>query len=155
MRMPIEHVQPLVIQTTIDGTDVTVSPITVGQYPALFAHLGPLLATVSRTPEGLFERLQAGDATGGDLAWLAELVQEHGAHLIAALAVAVNRPRDWVAGLLVDRVLELVVIVLQVNGDFFSRARATMAALLAHARAALPATPEAAVPSTGPMPSMS
>lgn len=128
MSTPIEHVKPQVITINIDGLDIDVSPITVGQYPALFAHMNPLLGVLARSPDGLLDRLQDATPTAGDLMWFAEQMAEHGVHLIAALAVAVNQPRDWVSKLLPDRALELLVVALQVNTDFFSRARAAMKA---------------------------
>lgn len=150
MRPPIEHVKPQIITTTIDGVEVTISPVTVGQYPALFAHLRPLLDLAALMPPGLFDRAEQGQVTPADLMWLAEQLVECGTHLIAALALTTGQDRDWVAKLLPDRALELLLVVLQVNSDFFSRARAPMAAMLTGARASLP---PAAPASNGPTPS--
>jgi hypothetical protein len=150
LRQPIEHVKPLAITTTIDGVEVTIKPITVGQYPDLFKHLRPLLDNLPQVPQGLFDRIEDRQTNEADLMWLADTLLECGQHLIDALALATRQPRHWVAELLLDRVLELLLLVLEVNSDFFSRARGPMAAMLESARAALPQT---AAATAGPAPS--
>jgi hypothetical protein len=150
LRQPIEHVKPLVITTIINEVEVTISPITVGQYPALFAHLRPLLDIIPQVPQGLFDRIEQKQTTDADMMWLADMLMEYGQQLLDVLALATKQPRYWVEDLLLDCALELVLLVLQVNSDFFSRARGPMAAMLESARASLP---PAAPASTGPTPS--
>jgi len=151
-RPSIEHVAPLMIVTPVDGVEVTIKPITVGQYPALFEHVAPLLQTATQGPAGLFERLAARQASAEDMQWVVGLVVTHSDELMAAIALAIGQPREWVSALLPDRFLDLVILVLEVNADFFIRAQPVMRLLWARAKAALPQAP-AAAPASGPTPS--
>jgi hypothetical protein len=149
-RPSIEHVAPLMIVTPVDGVEVTIKPITVGQYPALFQHVVPLLQTATQGPAGLFERLAARQASAEDMQWVVGLVVAHSDELMATMALAIGQPREWVSGLLPDRFLDLVILVLEVNADFFMRARPVLRLLWARAQAALPKAP---APASGPTPS--
>jgi hypothetical protein len=149
-RLSIEHVAPLVIVTPVDGVEVTIKPITVGQYPALFEQIAPLLQSTTQAPAGLFERLAARQADGEDVQWLVGMVLAHSDEVMAAIALAIGQPREWVSALLPDRFLELAILVLEVNADFFMRARPVLRLLWARAQAALPKEPAAAAPATAP-----
>ena len=154
-RPSIEHVAPLMIVTPVDGVEVTVKPITVGQYPALFEQIAPLLQSTTQAPAGLFERLAARQADGEDVQWLVGLVLDHSDEVMVAIALAIGQSRDWVSALLPDRFLDLVIVVLEVNADFFMRAQPVLRLLWARAQAALPKAPEelAPTPASGPTPS--
>jgi hypothetical protein len=83
---------------------VEVRPLTVGQIPGFVRAAGPVLKAFG----------------SGEVDWLT-LVAEHGEGLIEAVAIAIGRPRAWVADLTVDALIELATTVLTVNGDFFAQ----------------------------------
>jgi hypothetical protein len=53
-----------------------------------------------------------------DVDWLA-LFGERGEDLVSALAVAIRKPREWVAARELDEAIRLSEAVFEVNADFF------------------------------------
>jgi hypothetical protein len=86
----------------IAGVELPITPIRVGEIPALLAAVQPFA-----------HRL--GD---GDPDWL-ELLSDHGEALIKAVAVASRQPQDWVAALAMDDAIRLATTLFEVNADFF------------------------------------
>lgn len=91
---------------TVRGQPMEVTPLTVGQIPA-----------VMRALRGV--DLARFDA--GDLEALSDLLADHGDALITALAVAARQHEAVVAGLELDEFLALLAVVIEVNADFFAR----------------------------------
>jgi len=86
----------------IAGDTLTLTPIRVGEVPALLAAIKPI----------------APQLMSGDPDWLA-LLTDHGEAILDALAVAARRPREWVEGLALDDAVQLATVLFEVNADFF------------------------------------
>ena len=93
------------IQVQIAGESLTIAPLKVGQLPAFLRAITPLMDYL-RAPV---------------IDWLALLAQR-GDDLLAALAIAVKKPEDWIHALNADEALMLAAKVMEVNADFFTRA---------------------------------
>nr|WP_281720095.1 DUF6631 family protein [Nitrosomonas nitrosa] len=91
------------VATSIEVNDETIdiTPIKMGELPALSRAVQPLAAHLSASPN-----------------WLA-LIAQHGDALIEVLVIAVRRPREWVATLELDDAIKLASTVFEVNTDFF------------------------------------
>ena len=88
----------------IAGESLTIAPLKVGQLPAFLRAITPLMDYL-RAPV---------------IDWLALLAQR-GDDLLAALAIAVKKPEDWIHALNADEALMLAAKVMEVNADFFTR----------------------------------
>lgn len=86
----------------IAGVELAITPIRVGEIPALLAAGRPF----------------AHRLVDGEPDWL-ELLAEHGEALIKAIAVASRQPQDWVAALTMDDAIRLAATLFEVNADFF------------------------------------
>lgn len=86
----------------IAGVELTITPIRVGEIPALLAAVRPF----------------AHRLVDGEPDWL-ELLADHGEALIKAIAVASRQPQDWVAALTMDDAIRLATTLFEVNADFF------------------------------------
>lgn len=86
----------------IAGDTLALTPIRVGEVPALLAAIKPI----------------APHLVNGDPDWLA-LLTEHGDAILDALAIAARRPREWVEALSLDDAVQLATALFEVNVDFF------------------------------------
>ncbi len=86
----------------IAGVELAITPIRVGEIPALLAAVRPF----------------AHRLVDGEPDWL-ELLADHGEALITAIAVASRQPQDWVAVLEMDDAIRLATTLFEVNADFF------------------------------------
>jgi hypothetical protein len=87
---------------SIAGIALEITPIRVGEIPALLAAVRPF----------------AHRLVDGEPDWL-ELLADHGDALIKAIAVASRQPQDWVATLTMDDAIRLATTLFEVNADFF------------------------------------
>lgn len=85
------------------GQRLTISPLVVGELPAMLKAVRPFAEQLTGEPD-----------------WLA-LLCDHGDALLAALALASRQPRDWVDALALDDAITLAAAVFEVNADFFVR----------------------------------
>lgn len=92
---------PVATSIVINDETIDITPIKMGELPALTRAVQPLASHLSASPD-----------------WLA-LIAEHGNALIDALAIATRRPREWVATLELDDAIRLASTVFEVNADFF------------------------------------
>lgn len=106
-------IEPPEARVTIAGVDLAVTPLTIGQLPAITRLMRPVLADMQQT----LERLLSGDLNAG-----LALIDSHGEAILQAVAVATRRDLDWVEALPVDQALRLIGAVVEVNSDFFQRA---------------------------------
>jgi hypothetical protein len=86
----------------IAGDTLSLTPIRVGEVPALLAAIKPI----------------APHLVNGDPDWLA-LLTEHGDAILDALAIAARQPREWVEALSLDDAVQLATALFEVNVDFF------------------------------------
>lgn len=92
---------PVATSIVIADETIDITPIKMGELPALSRAVQPLAAHLSASPD-----------------WLA-LIAEHGDALIDVLVIAVRRPREWIATLQLDDAVRLASHVFEVNSDFF------------------------------------
>ena len=92
------------IDLNIAGEAISLKPLKVGQLPAFLRVISPVMKHLS----------------AGEINWL-ELFGERGDDLLAAIAIAVGKPRDWVDDLAADDAILLAAKVIEVNADFFTR----------------------------------
>lgn len=85
------------------GQRLTISPLVVGELPAMLKAVRPFAEQLTGEPD-----------------WLA-LLCDHGNDLLAALALASRQPREWVDVLALDDAITLAATVFEVNADFFVR----------------------------------
>jgi hypothetical protein len=100
----LEQLNPPPTDLTVGGATLALTPITIGELPALVRAVRPI----------------AGSLRAAEIDWLA-LFAEHGEALLAALAIAARKPRAFVDALPADEAITLAAAVLEVNGDFFVR----------------------------------
>jgi hypothetical protein len=137
----------------IDGVELDIHPLTVGETLKLLPMAERCIDGLVLLDETMFDRLADGQPTPADLMALTGLLAKHGEDLLLALAIAARQPTPWVHGLLFDRLVELLVCVVQVNKDFFGRAMPGITARLETlAKAKQAAEP---LPSAGQPPSSS
>ena len=94
---------PAPVIVNIAGNTLEITPIRVGEVPALVHAVRPFVGLLSADPD-----------------WLA-LLAEHSDALLSALALTVRRERAWVEGLSLDDAVRLAATVFEVNADFFVR----------------------------------
>ena len=100
----LETLIPQSIELVIDGEQLAIKPLKVGQMPAFLRAITPVMQQI-----------------GGDgIDWLA-LFGERGDDLLTAVSIAVGKPRAWVDELAADEAILLAAKVIEVNADFFTR----------------------------------
>jgi hypothetical protein len=125
---PYAALPPVPATIVIGGETLDLTPIRLGELPAFARAVQPVANHLSASPD-----------------WLA-LVSEHGEAVIDAVAIAVRRPREWVAGLDLDEAVQLASAVFEVNADFFMR---RLAPAIAQATAKLDVITHSPTPSSG------
>lgn len=115
-RREIDFVQSEVVEVRVDGTDVTVAPLVVQQWPKALRLIEPMMGTLLYEADML------------NVPRVLTLLGQHGEPLIEAVALFVAQPVEWVGRLLPDRLAALVMMAIEVNGDFFTKAMAAMKA---------------------------
>lgn len=83
------------------GRCLSISPLVVGELPAMLKVVRPFAQQLAGDPD-----------------WLA-LLAEHGDALLGALALGSRQPREWVDALPLDEAIALAAAVFEVNADFF------------------------------------
>lgn len=138
----IEFVQPLSVTFPLEGEDITITPVTVGEMPALLRTVEPMFGELLRLDEPTLARLAANQFQPGDVATLVRLCGEHGPRVVDAVALCSRRTSASVSALYIDRFAQLAAVCFQVNRDFFVRAmpglRRTFEALASPSQAASP-----------------
>ncbi|BCO30110.1 hypothetical protein TspCOW1_02130 [Thiohalobacter sp. COW1] len=91
--------QPTVLE--IDGARLEITPLRLGELPAMLKAVRPFAGQLVEEPD-----------------WLS-LLAEQGEDLLEALCIACRRSREWVDALALDDALKLAAAVFEVNADFF------------------------------------
>ena len=86
----------------IAGLTLALSPIRIGELPALLAAIQPF----------------ASELAAGEPDWLG-LLGTQGEGLLEALALAARQPKEWVQALTLEEAVRLATAVFEVNADFF------------------------------------
>ncbi|CAK0743387.1 conserved hypothetical protein [Gammaproteobacteria bacterium] len=100
----IETLIPPSETLTIGGENVVVSPLKVGQLPAFLRAVQPIISHLSEP----------------SIDWLT-MFGERGDDLLTAVAIAVKKPRTWVADLDAHDAILLAAKVIEINSNFFTR----------------------------------
>ena len=100
----LDTLVPAGLELVIGGETLTIKPLKVGQLPAFLRAISPVMQQL----------------TAAEIDWLA-LIGERGDDLLAAIAIAVGKPRAWVDELAADEAILLAAKVIEVNADFFTR----------------------------------
>ena len=111
--MTLETFVPDPVVIDIAGDRVEIAPLKVGELPAFIRAIRPFAQHLTH-----------------DVDWLS-LFGERGEDLVAALAVAIRRPREWVAARELDEAIRLCEAVFEVNADFFIQRLAPVLARVA------------------------
>jgi len=127
----LEKLIPQAVELTVGGETLAIKPLKVGQMPAFLRAISPIMQHLTRS----------------EIDWLA-LFGEQGDDLLAAIAIAVAKPRSWVDDLAADEAILLAAKVIEVNADFFTRTvLPKLDGLFTRAKALVPATAAAPVES--------
>lgn len=108
----LDSLVPRAIELVVGGEPLAIQPLKVGQLPGFVRAISPVL-----------QPLMGGsgmNSTGSGIDWLT-LLGTHGDDLLAAIAIAVGKPRAWVDGLAADEAILVAAKVIEVNADFFTR----------------------------------
>ena len=100
----LEKLIPIAVDLSAGGELLAIKPLKVGQMPAFLRAIAPVMQHLTRT----------------EIDWLT-LFGEQGDDLLAAIAIAVAKPRLWVDDLAADEAIVLAAKVIEVNADFFTR----------------------------------
>lgn len=106
------------------GETVEIWPLRVRQLAPFAAAMAPVLEAYEEVRRALSGGAPFGSAQGTAQgtpapAWWAGLVRDYAPALIPALAVALERPEQWVGELFLDDLTRLALTVFRVNADFF------------------------------------
>jgi hypothetical protein len=87
-------------ELVLAGKVLTITPLVVGELPAMLRTVQPFARELAGEPD-----------------WLA-LLGEHGESVLAALALGSRQSREWIDALPLDEALTLAAAVFEVNADF-------------------------------------
>lgn len=100
----LDTLVPQPVDLLIHGETLRIQPLKVGQLPGFLRAITPVMQQIS----------------SADIDWLT-LFAERGEDLLAAIGIAVGKPRAWVDDLAADEAILLAAKVIEVNADFFTR----------------------------------
>lgn len=127
----LEQLIPQAVELTVGGETLAIKPLKVGQMPAFLRAISPVMQHLTRA----------------EIDWLT-LLGDQGDDLLAAIAIAVAKPRQWVDDLAADEAILLAAKVIEVNADFFTRTvLPKLDGLFTRAKGLVPATAAAPVES--------
>ena len=122
--------QPVVLEMA--GETLSITPIRVGEVPALLATIQPF----------------ADQLASAEPDWLA-ILSTHGTALLRTLALASRQPQEWIDALPLDAASALATTLFEVNADFFvQRVKPAVQAASLRIHACLDPVPPGRTPST-------
>ena len=125
----LEVLDPSTTQVVVGGETLELRPLTVGAVPKILRLARPVIDAVldlDSLPE------EDSDAMV-ELAM--NMVEQHGEALFEAVGIAIAKDKAWVEAAGIGEFIDLVVKLVKVNKDFFSRRLAPLLADRARARA--------------------
>lgn len=132
----LDVITPAATQATFNGVALNIAPLKVGQLPAFARAIQPI--------SGAIEAIATGQAVP-DLATIMAMIGDHGEAVVQAVSIASGVSVEDLNNATADQLIELAVVALKVNADFF-KGRLTPAILAAVKQAAAP------TPGAGPTP---
>lgn len=152
----------------IDGVEFAVATADMDQILAMLGYVGPLQKELAAAPKCVIEAINgfplADDEKLSVTLWAMTLIGTHRDAVRQIVAIGTRQPIEVIGKLLPDRMLALLLMLLEVNADFFSRmlpnllglaARTALASGVAGLRPPAAATAAASSDSTGLQPSSS
>ena len=97
----LQILAPPVSEVDIGGKRLTLSPLVLGELPAMLKAVQPFAQQLQGEPN-----------------WLTLLCQ-HSDAVLRALSIASRCPREWIDALSINDALTLAAAVFEVNADFF------------------------------------
>ncbi|MBD9368859.1 hypothetical protein [Xanthomonas sp. XNM01] len=111
----LDVIEPAPAAVQYRGEQLEVRPLTVGAVPAIVRLARPVIDRVL----SLEAVPDAADGSTVDLAL--DLIDAHGETLFKAVGLAIERDAAWVAGGDIGEFVDLVLVLVQVNRDFFAQ----------------------------------
>ncbi|WP_310463255.1 hypothetical protein, partial [Sphaerotilus sp.] len=123
---PLNIVLPIAPGEELGAGTLTISPLRVGQALRLLGTISSLIGELSSAPPAVLMAFAAGGmGTDQDRmligAWAIDLLARRGDDVLQIVSVATGWSRAELEGLLPDRLIAIVLAVIEVNADFFSR----------------------------------
>lgn len=123
------------VQVDVDGDPdiplrarVDIGPLRVGQIVALLGTINSLVSEVSSAPPAVLLAFMSAGQPGRTLAddmavvaWLMDLLQRRANDMLRIVEVSADMDRRTIDGLLPDRLVALMIAILEVNADFFGQ----------------------------------
>jgi hypothetical protein len=124
----LDVIEPAETSATFNGREIQIRPLTVGQLPGFARAIKPI--------SGAIESIATGNSAP-DLFSILTMVAEHGDKVVEAVSIATGVKAEELLAATPDQLIELVVVALRVNADFF-KGRLTPAILAAVKKVAAP-----------------
>jgi len=122
----LDVIEPAATSASFNGREIHITPLKVGQLPAFARAIKPI--------SGVIEGMATGKLAP-DLFTLLAMVGEHGESVVEAVSIATGVDRDELMRSTPDQLIELAIVAVRVNADFF-KGRLTPAILAAVKKAA-------------------
>jgi len=100
------------VSLDVAGGQVEIRPLRARQFGSVFAALEPISEEFSSLIDSVEDGIDAG--------LLVSLLAK-GDYIIQALAAATGKPDDFIGDLEADELLQILLAVIEVNADFFTR----------------------------------
>ena len=119
----LDVIDPAALGVAYRGERLEVRPLTIGMVPSVVRAARPVMAALFSLDD---VEANADDVSGAEALLLMDLVEQHTDAVCAALAIAVDRDRDWIAGGALPEFMVLLESVIEVNRDFFGQLLASL-----------------------------
>lgn len=153
---PLHIVLPISVSDDLSKGSLDIEPMRVGQVLRVLGTVNSLFGELSSAPPAVLAAFAAGGmGTQQERmligAWAVDLLDRRSDDVLKIVSVATDMQRAALEAMLPDRLIAIVLAIIEVNADFFSRCAPLLKTLAA--RDGLPWN--AATPSSGPTPSNS
>ncbi len=152
---PQHIVLPISVSDDLSAGSLDIEPMRVGQVLRVLGTVNSMIGELSSAPPAVLSAFAAGGmGTDQDRmligAWAIDLLDRRADDVLKIVSVATGLDRAQLDDLLPDRLIAIVLAVIEVNADFFSRCAPLLKVL-----AARDGLPWNTVRSSGPTPSSS
>lgn len=140
-RVSIDFVAPPTVMVELGGEDgqvasnVVITPLKVGEFPAVIALLQLLFGLLAGVPGGAaaFDKDAPAALREGAMLYLSALFadEDNSKRLLDLLALLIRVERTWVGNLYAHEAAALLVEAIEVNVDFFTRSMPLIKTMLA------------------------
>lgn len=140
-RVSIDFVAPPTVMVELGGEDgqvannVVITPLKVGEFPAVIAVLQLIFGLLAGIPGGAaaFDKDAPAALREGAMLYLSALFadRDNSDRLLQLLALLIRAERTWVDGLYAHQAAALLIEAIEVNADFFTRSMPLIKTMLA------------------------